>query len=209
VHQAEAILVRRIDNAIEDHARLGEMVDAVGHVYSDAKRTVSHGIDATERAAGEAYDTLSHPGRWFGQKPPASLPVAHSPSQAFPTAPPPRVEDPRHPGSANHALYNQLQRRIPDASEARLLEFTAACHAHEITAQNLRQIHFDRDGGHMVFQGSGMLATPVSVDLRVPSPQPQQSILQIQQYDQHLAQMTGRVPMQNSSLQHGAALAGP
>jgi hypothetical protein len=209
VHQAEAILVRRIDSAIEDHARLGEMVDAVGQSYTDAKRTLSRGIDATERAAGEAYDTLSHPGRWFGQKPPASLPVAHLPSQAFPTDPPPPVEDPRHPGSANHALYNQLQRRIPEASEARLLQFAAECHAHEITAQDLRQIHFDRDGGHMVFQGAGMLATPVSVDVKMPSPPSQQSVQQIQQHDQQQAQMTGWVPSRNAAAHQGSTLAGP
>lgn len=210
VHQAEAALVSRIDSSIENHARLGEMVDAVGHAYSDAKRTVSHGIDAAERAAGEAYDALAHPGRWFGQTPAASLPVAHLPGEAraiVPADPAHAVDDPRHPGSANHALYNELHRRIPDASEARLLQFTAACHAHEITAHNLQQVHFDRAGGQMLFRGSGMLATPASVDVRVPSPQPQQSILQIQQYDQ-LPQMASWPTSQSATIQQGPGLAG-
>lgn len=211
VHRAEATLVSRIDSSIENHARFGEMVGAVGHAYSDAQRTVSHGIDAAERAAGKAYDALSHPGRWFGQTPTASLPVAHLPgeAQAFVPADPAHAIDPRHPGNANHALYNELHRRIPDASEARLLQFTAACHAHEITAQNLRQIHFDREGGHVVFQGSGMLTTPVSVDVKVPSPPSQQSFQQIQQYDQQQTQMTGWVPSRNAAAHQGSTLAGP
>jgi hypothetical protein len=210
VHQAEATLVRRIDSSIENHARLGEMVDAVGHAYSNAKRTVSHGIDAAERAAGEAYDALSHPGRWFGQTPTASLPVAHLPGEAraiVPADPAHSVDDPRHPQNANHALYNELHRRIPDASEARLLQFTAACHAHEITAHNLQQVYFDRAGGQMLFRGSGMLATPASVDVRAPSPQPQQSILQIQQYDQQ-PQMAGWATSQSAAIQQGPGLAG-
>lgn len=210
VHQAEATLVHRIDSSIENHARLGEMMDAVGHAYSDAKRTMSHGIDAAERAAGEAYDTLSHPGRWFGQTPAASQPAESLPDQVravVPADPAHEVSDPRHPDSTNHALYNELHRRIPDASEARLLQFTAACHAHEITADNLQQVHFDRAGGQMLFRGSGMLATPASVDVRVPSPQLQQSILQIQQYDQQ-PQMAGWATSQSAAIQQGPGLAG-
>ncbi|KRA33046.1 hypothetical protein ASD68_08295 [Rhodanobacter sp. Root627] len=210
VHQAEATLVHRIDSSIENHARLGEMMDAVGHAYSDAKRTMSHGIDAAEQAAGEAYDTLSHPGRWFGQTPAASQPAESLPDQVravVPADPAHEVSDPRRPDGTNHALYNELHRRIPDASEARLLQFTAACHAHEITAHNLQQVHFDRAGGQMLFRGSGMLATPASVDLRVPSPQPQQSILQIQQYDQQ-PQMAGWATSQSAAIQQGPGLAG-
>ena len=89
-----------------------------------------------------------------------------------------------------------------------MLQFTAACHAHKITAQNLRQIHFDRGGGHMLFQGAGMWATPASVDVKAPSPQPQQSIEQIQQHDQQQAQMTGRLPPQNVVGPRGPAFAG-
>jgi hypothetical protein len=116
--------------------------------------------------------------------------------------------DPRNVMDPNHALYSTLKERIPDASEARLLQFTAACHAHEITAQNLRQIHFDREGGHVVFQGSGMLATPVSVDVKMPSPPSQQSVQQIQQHDQQQAQMTGWVPSQNAAAHQWPTLAG-
>jgi hypothetical protein len=211
VHRAEAALVRRIDNSIEKQARLGEMVDAVGHAYSDAKRTMSHGIDAAERTAGEAYDTLSHTVRWLGGlAPTASQPAESLPDQARaigPADPVREVSDPRHPDSTHHALYNELHRRIPDASEARLLQFTAACHAHEITAHNLQQVHFDRAGGQMLFRGSGMLATLASVDVRVPSPPPQQFILQIQQHDQP-PQMAGWIPSQSAAVQQGPGLAG-
>jgi hypothetical protein len=88
-----------------------------------------------------------------------------------------------------------------------LLQFTAACHAHEITTHNLQQVYFDRAGGQMLFRGSGMLATPASVDVRAPSPQPQQSILQIQQYDQQ-PQMAGWATSQSAAIQQGPGLAG-
>jgi hypothetical protein len=88
-----------------------------------------------------------------------------------------------------------------------LLQFTAACHAHEITAHNLQQVHFDRAGGQMLFRGSGMLATLASVDVRVPSPPPQQFILQIQQHDQP-PQMAGWIPSQSAAVQQGPGLAG-
>ena len=211
VHRGEAAIVRGIDNAIENHARFEKMIDAVGHAYADARRTVTHGVDAMQRAAGEACDTLSHPGQWFGQAPATPSVDAPRPARtqhAAPDEPALASGDPRHPDSANHALYIELHRRIPDASEARLLQFTAACHAHKITAQNLRQIHFDRGGGHMLFQGAGMWATPASVDVKAPSPQPQQSIEQIQQHDQQQAQMTGRLPPQNVVGPRGPAFAG-
>lgn len=211
VHRGEAAIVRGVDDAIENHARLEKMVDAVGHAYADARRTVTRGADAVQRAAGDAYDTLSHPGRWFGQAPATASADAPRPARTHPAAPAePALAsgDPRHPDSANHALYSELHRRIPDASEARLLQFTAACHAHKITAQNLRQIHFDRDGGHMLFQGAGMWATPASVDVQAPSPQPQQSIQQIQQREQQRAQMMGWLPPQNVVGPQGPAFAG-
>ncbi|GAA0257651.1 hypothetical protein GCM10009126_23580 [Rhodanobacter caeni] len=210
VHQGEATIVRGIDDAIENHARLEKMIDTVGHAYADARRTVTRGVDAVQRAAGDTYDTLSHPGQWFGQAPATSSADAPRPARTQPFAPADPVRapgDPRHPDNANHALYNELHRRIPDASEARLLQFTAACHAHNITTQTLRQIHFDRDSGTMLFQGSGVLATPASVDVKTPSPEPQQSIQQIQHHDQQQAQMMGWRQSQNVAGPQGPAFA--
>jgi hypothetical protein len=52
-----------------------------------------------------------------------------------------------------------------------------------------------------------MFATPVSVDVKMPSPQPQQSILQIQQHDQQ-SQMAGWITSQSVVGQQGQELAG-
>ncbi|WP_158880051.1 peptidoglycan-binding domain-containing protein [Rhodanobacter sp. L36] len=110
----------------------------------------------------------------------------------------PALDDPRNAFNPNYALYNELKTRVPDASDNRLLQFTAACHENKITAGNLGAIHFDRAGGQMSFQGSSMLATPATVDLKTPSPEPQQSIQHIQQQDQQQAQMMGQIQAQNA-----------
>lgn len=100
----------------------------------------------------------------------------------------PGVDDPRHARNPHHALFNQLKERIPEASERRLLEFTAACHANRITDEGLGRIHFDRQGGHMVFTSSWPPCAPAVVDLKNPSPEPSESIQAIQQTEQQRTQ---------------------
>ncbi len=102
----------------------------------------------------------------------------------------PGFDDPRNALSPNHGLYEKLQQRIPDASEERLLQFTAACHANKITGDNLSTINLDEGNMKIGFHGSSFLSTPATVDLNTPPPQPLQSIQQIQQHDQQQAQDT-------------------
>jgi putative chitinase len=116
----------------------------------------------------------------------------------------PGLDDPRNALNANHALYNELKTRIPDASEQRLLQFTAACHSNKITAENLGQIHFDRQGGSMTFMTSWPPQPSATVDLKAPSPEPQQSIQQIQQYNQQQTQMMGQIQAQNAQINQQA-----
>ncbi len=99
----------------------------------------------------------------------------------------PSLKDPRHPESVHHGLYSELGRRIPDASEDRLLQFTAACHTHRITADNLSTCHLNEQNMTMGFLGNGPLAMPVTVDLTKPPPEPEQAVAQIAQYDQQQA----------------------
>lgn len=130
-------------------------------------------LDATERAAASA---ASH------------------------VAPQLASDDPRHPDNPHHGLYEQLQTRVPDASEKRLLQFTAACHAKGIGERNLGEIVFDTQGGHMVFHPS-FVGPSAIVNVKEPSPQPAQSIRQIQHCDQLQAQMMGRMHAQNAQLE--------
>jgi len=101
----------------------------------------------------------------------------------------PNLSDPRHPVSVHHGLYSELGRRVPEASEERLLQFTAACHTNRITGDNLSSCHLNEQNMTMGFLGSGPLATPVTVDLTKPPPQPEQAVAQIAQYDHQQAQI--------------------
>ena len=112
----------------------------------------------------------------------------------------PGLDDPRNALNPDHALYNELKTRIPDASENRLLQFTAACHTNKITADNLSSVRLDEANMTLSFSGSSPLSTPANVDLKTPPPQPQQAIQQIQQHDQQQAQMMNQTQAQNAQV---------
>ena len=179
-----------ISDVVENTERAAE------RTYDAARRAASHGIGAAEHAASEAYDTLTHPGQWFGGGA-TSTPVA--PMNATPRAASMpegasrSEEDPRHPDNPEHRLYNELHRRIPDASEDRLMQFTAVCHASRITADNLSTIHLDEARMTLGFRGSSMTSTPAVVDLSKPAPELEQSIQQIRQHDQQPMQLPGQM----------------
>ena len=97
--------------------------------------------------------------------------------------------DPRNPNSTDHALYNELQRCLPNASEERLMQFTAACHQHRITAGNMSGVHMDYDSMTLTIDSHGLTATPAVVDMSVPPPESEQSVRQIQQFDQQMDQI--------------------
>lgn len=97
--------------------------------------------------------------------------------------------DPRNPNSTDHALYNELQRRLPDSSEERLTQFTASCHRHRINASNLGRVHMDYDSMKLTIDTHGLMATPAVVDMSVPPPESAQSIRQIQHFDQQMDQV--------------------
>jgi Uncharacterized alpha/beta hydrolase domain (DUF2235)/Putative peptidoglycan binding domain len=97
--------------------------------------------------------------------------------------------DPRNPNGTDHALYNELQRRLPDATEERLMQFTAACHQHRINAGNLSGVHMDYDSMTLNIDTHDLMATPAVVDMSTPPPESEQSIRQIQQSDQQMDQI--------------------
>ncbi|NID16254.1 T6SS phospholipase effector Tle1-like catalytic domain-containing protein [Luteibacter yeojuensis] len=101
--------------------------------------------------------------------------------------------DPRQLGPEKHALYNALHEHIPEASPDRLLQFTAACHAHRITAETLDTVYLDEPSMTANFRGTDWLATPAVVDLTTPPPLPEQSIQEIQQVDAHRMQIAQEI----------------
>nr|WP_063570904.1 XVIPCD domain-containing protein [Luteibacter rhizovicinus] len=99
------------------------------------------------------------------------------------------LNDPRNPNSRNHDLYNELERCLPNASEERLVQFTAACHRHRITAKNLSGLHVDYDSMTLSIDSDGLVSTTAVVDLSTPPPEPEQAIQQIRQFDQQMEEI--------------------
>lgn len=123
---------------------------------------------------------------------PASFPVSEARR--------PDWQDPRHPRSALHDLYTELGRRVPDASEDRLLQFTAACHENCITAQNMVEARLDEQRGTLTFIGTGPLTQPAHIDLKSPPPYPEEAMQQIQQHDLQQQQVMEQVRAQQAQM---------
>jgi peptidoglycan hydrolase-like protein with peptidoglycan-binding domain len=171
---------------------------AVARFQSEHKLPVTGIADeATQtKIQGEAFIAeLQQPGQMIvsrhhqGPERGAHVQVSDSQSQAVPARLPESRSDPRNPDSPNHELYNELGRCLPDPSEERLMQFTAVCHRHRIAARNLSGVHIDYDGMTVSFDSHGLLATPAMVDLSLPPPEPEQSIQQIEQFGQQMAQI--------------------
>ncbi len=214
VHAHEATLVIAVDRVTDTYQALKITGQTISHgaarVYDTTRQGVSRGIEAAERAACQTRDGLTDQAqRLFGHSP---LPPQAAPTQAharksMPIGPTHAITDPRHPQNPDHALYNELHRRIPVASESRLMQFTAACHTNKITADNLSTIRLDETTTRMGFRGSSFLATPAIIDLNTPPPTSDQSIQHMTQYDQQQTQLMGQMQAQNAQInqcgQHG------
>jgi peptidoglycan hydrolase-like protein with peptidoglycan-binding domain len=162
--------------------------------------------DTCSRIQGQAFIAeLQQPGqvrmpadaRSFQPATPSPAMAAYEPpmQESMSRAPTPPVlaqqsrSDPRNPNSTDHALYNELQRCLPDSTEERLMQFTAACHQHRINVGNLGGVHMDYDSMTLNIDTHGLMATPAVVDMSVPPPESEQSIRQIQQFDQQMDQI--------------------
>ncbi|WP_081916771.1 phospholipase effector Tle1 domain-containing protein [Luteibacter sp. 9135] len=132
-------------------------------------------------------------------------PAAHPMDRAVIASPQasPSRNDPRHPDSAQHALYNELQQRLPEASEDRLLQFTAACHQNRIAAGGLDYVHLDGERMRLVVDSNDPMATPAKIDLSRPPPEAAQSIQQIGDVDRQREQMTQQMAQ---AQQQGASM---
>jgi hypothetical protein len=121
--------------------------------------------------------------------------------------------DPRQATHPLNGLYNELKTRIPDASDKRLLQFTAACHTHHITAENLGRIDLHEQGDYIRFCPSWPPGPVATVDLKTPAPEPQQCMAHIQQHDQQqvqlMAQIQAQVALTNAQGMQGPVQSGP
>jgi hypothetical protein len=218
VHAVEAEVVSKVDQQINTYHDVKAVAQAVSdratQAYDATRQAVSHGVDAAERSASQAYDathqavsqgidttergatraydTLTHPGQWFSHNATSAPTQTNSASPhgqvAAPVEPGNARNDPRNASSPDHALFNDLKQRFPEASENRLMQFTAACHVNGINEKNLQKIYVDQQKGAINFVSGGLMPERAAVDLKQPSPQPEQSIQQIQQFDQRQAQ---------------------
>jgi hypothetical protein len=146
-----------------------------------------HGLLPDGKVGSVTWGALQADVQPLKEDDPGLLPAVSAMSNLPPVTP--SLDDPRNVMSPNHALYSTLKERIPDASDSRLLQFTAACHAGQINVENLDRIDFDRTDGRMTFRTSWPPVPATSVDLKMPSPAPEQSVRHIHQYDQQQAQM--------------------
>lgn len=217
VHAAESSVVDGADLA-QDAYRGGKAAfDRTVQASESASQAVSQGIDAIGRAArrtgGSIHDFAERTGAAYAEstmlrgQATADTLTPRSPSDAHRNPAIPDHHDPRHPDSALHGLYNELHRRIPDAGERRLLQFTAACHTHHIDTHNLGVIHLDEANETMHFNGNDIWARPVGVNFSQPSPTPEQSIQHILQHDQLQAQ-SGQIHAQQQAQQQGSQRGG-
>ncbi|WP_230598356.1 XVIPCD domain-containing protein [Xanthomonas albilineans] len=104
------------------HSSAGQ---AAGQTYDGIKYIVSPGIDVVEHAAGQAYDTLTHPGQLFQHSvPAASIPPtatnadtssSSSSSSAAASTPPPAMD--RHTGLQEDHAIQQRQEHIQQAQQ--------------------------------------------------------------------------------------------
>ena len=90
--------------------------------------------------------------------------------------------DARHP---EHRLYAELKERLPQASEDRLVQFTAACHMNGIEPDRLGHIAVRNDAA--VLAASWPPGAFVAVDITTPPPTQEQVMQQVSAYDHQQA----------------------
>lgn len=114
--------------------------------------------------------------------------------------------DPAHP---QHAMYSRLQALLPPGtSQERLHQATAACHLSGMHApEDLAGIY----GGEssIVFTPHSMFGRAAAMDLSQPAPSMQQTLQQVQIFDQRQARQATQNLQQISLPQQGPVPGGP
>lgn len=135
--------------------------------------------------------------------------VAHqrSAEEISPAAASGRMTNPfGNPSHPQHGLYTELKGYLPQASDERLAQFTAACCSHGIRAGGLQSITMPNDST-IAFRGQGLLAGAVAVDISAAAPSIQQSEQQAQAQGQQPSQQPAlhiNTQMQHAPISSGA-----
>jgi hypothetical protein len=174
------------------------------HVLQAAVQHTAHGWHHAGEVVGSmastAYETMTHPGSWFGTPPATSLSAhAHAPSPELSTTESFKQAD--HP---QHALHETLRSLLPpQTSEARLSQATAACHMAGLDrAGQLEQIHIS--GKAVVILGNAA-TVHVSVDLTKRPPSIEQTMQQMQAFDLQQAQPHTQLHQQQNGAVPGSS----
>ncbi|SEW13446.1 peptidoglycan-binding domain-containing protein [Luteibacter sp. 329MFSha] len=135
---------------------------------------------------------------------PVAMPTGREAPAADASLAPRRApSDPRHADHPQNGLYELLKTQIPDASENRLLQTTAACHRSRITAENLSMVHINEETMTLHVFGHGPMTLPARVDLNHPSPAPEQSVERMAQFDLQQAQVLAEIQAQQAQMSRG------
>jgi hypothetical protein len=99
-----------------------------------------------------------------------------------------------------------LRERIPNASENRIVQCTAACHMSGIRSGELGHIHL-RGEEALVFAPNGVAGSRAEVALTMPAPSIQQTMQQVQSFEQNMQTLIAQMNAQQQ--QTGPVLGGP
>lgn len=117
------------------------------------------------------------------------------------------------PGDSRYAMQASLKALLPrGTSEARLAQATAACHlARMHQPEDLAAIYSGKNPPSLIFMPNNLLGRVTEVDLSRPAPSVQQSMQQVQAFDQAQVRQPGYAspqidPQQPAQAQRGAQL---
>lgn len=191
-------LASQRESAMAVNAAFGRELIAQQHALLRAKQQEGSAVSEPPLARERASDT---PASWNSHRDGSAAPVPAS-AQSLRS-----YSDPAHP---DHALYQALQRRFPDASEDRLVQFSAACHNGRIEAGKLAHVFLNEQTGIVSFAASWPPGAMAQVDLAKPAPTQEQSMQQAQAYDQQQAQYVAQFRASQSQMgqQQGGAAVG-
>jgi len=184
-----AKIVGSVNHLVDAYRSVESVARGVEDKYESARSAMSRGIDAAERLAGDAYESISHlGGHHDAQARQDRARAADATLRGF--------DDPGH---AQHPMYTHFQSLLPrGTSRERLHQITAAC----------LQAGIDEPGdlaailggeSTLVFTPNSMFGRAATVDLGRPAPSVEQSLQEVRQYDQQQAQLRAQLAPQIES----------
>lgn len=165
----------------------------------DFGRDTLHAVEAFQRDHGLAVDGRADPSTLAAiqtatearRREAAVVCEAPVPLKAF--------SDPGHP---QHALHTMLRGLLPaTTTEARLAQATATCHLAGINKPEDLAGIYSCGNGKILFTPNSLFADTAEMDIGKPTPAVQQSLQQVQQFDQQQQQMQLQRALQPQPLQ--------